>query len=84
MGVVKKTVSIPEEIYKEAQEISENFSQIVKEALKEYLKKKKKEKILSMAGTLKKWEVEDGLEYEENMRKEDIETQEEREKSWGT
>jgi len=43
MRVVKKTVSIPEEIYKEAQEISENFSQVVKMALKKYLKKRKKE-----------------------------------------
>ena len=84
MSVIKKTVSIPEEIYKEAQEFSNNFSQIVKEALKEYLKKKKKEKILSMAGALKDWEIKDGLEYEKNMRKEDIKTQEEREKSWDT
>ncbi len=82
MSVVKKTVSIPEEIYKEAREISNNFSQIVKEALKEYLKKKKKEKILSMAGALKDWEIEDGIEYEKKMREEDIETQEKREKSW--
>ena len=82
MSVVKKTVSIPEEIYKEAREISNNFSQIVKEALKEYLKKKKKEKILSMAGALKDWEIKDGIEYEKKMREEDIETQEKREKSW--
>ncbi len=84
MSIVKKTVSIPEEIYKEAQEISNNFSQIVKEALKEYLKKKKKEKILSMAGVLKDWEIEDGVEYEKKMRKEDIKTQEGREQSWDT
>ncbi len=84
MSIVKKTVSIPEEIYKEAQEISNNFSQIVKEALKEYLKKKKKEKILSMAGVLKDWEIEDGVEYEKKMRKEDIKTQKEREQSWDT
>ncbi len=82
MSVVKKTVSIPEEIYKEAREISNNFSQIVKEALEDYLKKKRKEKILSMAGALKDWEIKDGIEYEKKMREEDIETQEKREKSW--
>ncbi len=82
MSVVKKTVSIPEEIYKEAREISNNFSQIVKEALEDYLKKKRKEKVLSMAGALKDWEIEDGIEYEKKMREEDIETQEKREKSW--
>ncbi|WP_029520345.1 type II toxin-antitoxin system CcdA family antitoxin [Persephonella sp. IF05-L8] len=82
MSVVKKTVSIPEEIYKEAREISNNFSQIVKEALEDYLKKKRKEKVLSMAGALKDWEIKDGIEYEKKMREEDIETQEKREKSW--
>ncbi|WP_457641819.1 type II toxin-antitoxin system CcdA family antitoxin [Persephonella sp.] len=48
MSAIKKTISIPEELYMEATEFSENFSQIVKEALKEYLKKKKKEKVLSI------------------------------------
>lgn len=82
MKTIKKTISIPEEIYKEVQEFSENFSQIVKDALKEYLEKKKKEKILSMAGSLKGWEIKDGLEYEKEIREEDIKTQKEREKSW--
>ena len=84
MGVVKKTISIPENIYKEAREFSENFSHIVKEALEDYLKKKKKEKILSMAGSLKDWEIKDGLEYENKAREEDIRTQKEREKEWDT
>jgi len=44
----------------------------------EYLKKKKKEKVLSMAGSLKDWEIEDGLEYENKMRKEDIKQDEEK------
>jgi len=78
MSAIKKTISIPEELYIEATEFSENFSQIVKEALKEYLKKKKKEKVLSMAGSLKDWEIEDGLEYENKMRKEDIKQDEEK------
>jgi len=84
MNVIKKTVSIPEDIYKEAREFSENFSQIVKEALEDYLKKKKKEKILSMAGSLKDWEIKEGLEYENKAREEDIRTQKEREKEWDT
>ena len=84
MNVIKKTISIPEDIYKEAREFSENFSQIVKEALEDYLKKKKKEKILSMAGSLKDWEIKEGLEYENKAREEDIRTQKEREKEWDT
>ncbi|WP_029523200.1 type II toxin-antitoxin system CcdA family antitoxin [Persephonella sp. KM09-Lau-8] len=84
MSVIKKTISIPEDVYKEAREFSENFSQIVKEALEDYLKKKKKEKILSMAGSLKDWEIKEGLEYENKAREEDIRTQKEREKEWDT
>ena len=78
MSAIKKTISIPEELYMEATEFSENFSQIVKEALKEYLKKKKKERVLSMAGSLKDWEIEDGFEYENKMREEEIKQDEEK------
>jgi len=56
------------------------IKEIIKETFKEYLKKKKKERILSMAGSLKEWEIKDGLEYEKEIREEDIKTQEEREK----
>ncbi len=82
MRAIKKTISIPEELFIEATEFSDNFSQIVKEALKEYLKKKKKERVLSMAGSLKDWEIEDGFKYENKMREEDIKTQQEREENW--
>ncbi len=44
MAVVKKTVSITEEIYKESVGLSKNFSQTINEALKEYIKKRKREK----------------------------------------
>ena len=41
MATIKKTISLPEELYKEAESISNNFSEIVKEALSDYLKRKK-------------------------------------------
>lgn len=41
MAMVKKTVSLPEELYRETKSISNNFSEIVKEALSEYIKRKK-------------------------------------------
>jgi len=62
MTVVKKTVSITEKIYKESVGLSKNFSQTINEALKEYIKKRKREKILSLAGKLKDFE-EDGMEF---------------------
>jgi len=84
LSVIKKTISIPEEIYEEVKELtsSKNFSKIVQEALNEYLKKKKAEKIMSLAGSLKNWEIKDGKEFVDKIRKEDIEAQNEREKNW--
>jgi predicted CopG family antitoxin len=84
MSVIKKTISISEDIYKEIQEIenSKNFSKVVQKALKEYLEKRKKEKIMSFAGVLKDWEIEDGKEFVDKIRREDIETQKERENNW--
>ncbi len=77
MAVIKKTISLPEELYKEAENISHNFSEIVKEALSEYIKKKKIEKALSTAGTFKDLK-ETGVEYVDKMRKEDLLLEEER------
>lgn len=44
MGLVKTSITIPDEIFRQVKEMSENFSQTVAEALKEYLQKKKSRK----------------------------------------
>jgi metal-responsive CopG/Arc/MetJ family transcriptional regulator len=77
MATIKKTISLPDELYKEAEGISDNFSEIVKEALSEYIKRKKIEKALLTAGTLKNLK-ETGTEYVDKMRKEDLSIEEER------
>ena len=77
MALVKKTVSLPEELYREAKSISDNFSEIVKEALSEYIKRKKIEKVLSTTGALKELKG-TGIEYVDRMRKEDLFIEEER------
>lgn len=53
MGVVKTSITVPEDILEEAKELSDNFSSVVAEALKEYLRKKKIEKAIKSFG---KWE----------------------------
>jgi hypothetical protein len=53
MGLVKTSITIPEEILEGAKKISDNFSAVVTEAMREYLKKKKIEKALASFG---KWE----------------------------
>ncbi len=77
MAAIKKTISLPEELYKEAENLSNNFSEIVKEALSEYIKKKKIEKTLSTAGAFKDMK-ETGIEYVDKIRNEDISLEEER------
>jgi hypothetical protein len=51
MGLVKTSITIPDEIFKQVKETSENFSQTVAEALKEYLQKKKVEKAKGSFGS---------------------------------
>ena len=41
MPAVKKTVSIPEGLYKESKRFSSNFSKVISEALDEYIKRNK-------------------------------------------
>ena len=77
MATIKKTISLPEELYREVEGISHNFSEIVKEALLEYIKKKKVEKALLTAGVFKDLK-ETGVEYVKKMRKEDLSIEEER------
>mgnify|MGYP001098705580 CR=1 FL=1 len=66
---VKTSINIPNEIYKEAKKLSDNFSQTVTEALKEYLRKRKVEKAIASFG---KWGERDksSVEIVNKLRKE--------------
>lgn len=77
MKVIRKSVSIPEELYREVIKLESSFSKAVKEALGEYVKKRKKEKIMSLAGKLEL--EEDGAKIVKKLREEDIEAQKKRE-----
>jgi predicted CopG family antitoxin len=67
---VKTSINIPDDIFNEAKKLSDNFSSVVAEALKEYLRKKKVEKAMSSFG---KWESRDknSVDIVNDMRKED-------------
>jgi predicted CopG family antitoxin len=67
---VKTSVNIPDDIFNEVKKLSDNFSAVVAEALKEYLRRKKVEKAMSSFG---KWEQRDksSVEIVKDMRKED-------------
>jgi len=71
MKVVRRSVSIPEELYCEVIKLKSSFSKAVKEALGEYVKKRKKEKIMSLAG--KPELEEDGTKIVKKLREEYIE-----------
>jgi len=49
---VKTSINIPEDLFKAARKLSDNFSAVVAEELKEYLRKKKVEKAVASFG---KW-----------------------------
>lgn len=70
MGLVKTSITIPGEILDQAKKISENFSAVVAEALKEYLRK---EKIKKAMGSFGKWEERDksSIEIVNELRKEE-------------
>lgn len=53
MRYVKTSVTLPEDIYSEAKEVSGNFSLLVANTLREYLKKVKIEKAIQSFGS---WE----------------------------
>jgi predicted CopG family antitoxin len=53
MALVKTSISIPEDIMAEAKEITDNFSSLVSDALREYLRKKNVEKAVASFG---KWQ----------------------------
>lgn len=67
---VKTSINIPDDIFNEAKKLSDNFSSVVAEALKEYLRRKKVEKAMSSFG---KWKQRDksSAEIVSDLRKED-------------
>ncbi len=79
MAVVKKTISIPKELYEQLVSEGEGLSKIVRQALEEYIKKRKRERAISLWGKLKDWKIEDGMAFVDRVRKEQLKAQEERE-----
>ena len=53
MGLIKKSITISNYLLKEAQGVSENFSALVAEALRAYLKQRKIQKAMESFGS---WE----------------------------
>lgn len=51
MSLVKTSISIPEEVLSQAKEASDNFSSLVTQALKEYLRKRAVKKALDSFGS---------------------------------
>ena len=69
MTAIKKTVSLSSEIVEEAQAISSNFSEIVENALKEYLHKYHVKQALESFGTWEPREM-DSVSLVNEMREE--------------
>ncbi len=67
---VKTSINIPDGIFDEAKKLSENFSSVVADALKEYIRKKKVEKA---AASFAKWGKRDkkSTKIVNDMRKEE-------------
>ena len=68
--MVKTSVTIPDDVYKEAKRQSENFSLLVSKALKEYLRMKKVDRAMASFG---KWGKRDkaSIDIVKEIRKED-------------
>lgn len=67
--MVKTSITIPDDIYREAKKLSDNFSLLVSEAIKEYLRMKKVGKAKASFG---KWGKRDmaSIEIVKDLRKE--------------
>lgn len=67
MPLVKTSISIPEDVLLQAREVTDNFSLLVTEILKDYLRKRVYKKALKSFG---KWEKreESSVEIVNNMR----------------
>lgn len=53
MGIIKTSITIPDDIFEEAKNFSGNFSALVAEALREYIRMKNIQKAMQSFGT---WE----------------------------
>lgn len=53
MSLVKTSITIPEDVFAQAKEVSDNFSSLVTEALREYLRKRAVKKAIDSFGS---WE----------------------------
>ncbi len=69
MSLIKTSITIPEDVLSEAKKTSDNFSALVTEALKEYIRKKNVEKAVASFG---KWKERDksSVEIVTELRKE--------------
>ncbi len=56
MSLVKTSITIPDDVLSEAKKVSDNFSSLVTEALKEYLRRKNIDKAVASFG---KWKGRD-------------------------
>lgn len=67
MSLVKTSITIPEDVFSQAKEASDNFSSLVTQALTEYLRKKAVKKAINSFG---KWEEreESSVEIVKKMR----------------
>ncbi|MDP3039354.1 MAG: type II toxin-antitoxin system CcdA family antitoxin [Deltaproteobacteria bacterium] len=70
MGLIKTSITIPEEVYKEVKKASKNFSAVATEALKDYLKKEKVQKAIASFGS---WErrPKKSVDFVNEMRREE-------------
>lgn len=68
--MTKTSITIPDDIYKQAREVTDNFSALVTEALKEYMKTKYIEKAKASFG---KWQERDkaSVDIVNELRKEE-------------
>ncbi len=73
MGLVKTSITIPEEIYKGVKKSSKNFSAAAAEALEDYLKKKKVQKAISSFGSWEK-RAEKSIDRVNKIRREEART----------
>lgn len=70
MSLIKTSITVPDEILNQAKKISDNFSAVVTEALKDYLMKKRVEKARASFGKWKKRE-EDSITIVNKLRSEE-------------
>ena len=70
MHLTKTSITLPDDLLKEAKAVSKNFSAMVSDALREHLRRKKIEKAMESFGA---WEnrEETSVEIVDNLRKEE-------------